>query len=287
MLNHVSKAYGHQRGVDDLSYTFTHGVYGLLGANGAGKSTLMRLICALSKPTSGSITFDGQDVITLGGAYRQILGYLPQTFGFYPDLTVHAYLSYIATLKGLRPIVAKDRIGSLLNGVGLTDQAKTKMRHLSGGMVRRVGIAQALLNDPKVLILDEPTAGLDPNERVRFRGLISQLATDRIIVISTHIVADVDYLAHQLLLMQHGRLLDHGSTDTLISRMGEVVWEVRIPVNQVEHYRETALVSHIRVEGDRAFLRIIADRQPHRVAVPVAATLEDVCLYTFGGGLDA
>ena len=168
------------------------GVYGLLGTNGAGKTTLMRMICTLMKPSRGSITCDGKDIFEMGGAYRRMIGYLPQNFGFYPDLSAREYLKYIAEIKGLRPAVAKDRIEMLLEKVGLKDMEKKKLKAFSGGMIQRVGIAQAVLNDPEILVLDEPTAGLDPNERIRFRNLITELAEKRMVILSTHIVSDVE-----------------------------------------------------------------------------------------------
>ena len=191
MVN-VTRKFGDFRAVENLNLTIENGVYGLLGVNGAGKTTLMRMICTLLPPTSGQILCDGKDIFKMDGEYRNLLGYLPQEFGFYPDFTVKDYLLYIASLKGIRPMVAGKRVKDLLAQVGLTKSANKKMKKLSGGMKRRAGIAQAMLNNPKILILDEPTAGLDPTERVRFRNLISELSEDRIVILSTHIVSDVE-----------------------------------------------------------------------------------------------
>ena len=281
MLDHVSKHYGDHRAVDAVSYALEPGIYGLLGVNGAGKSTLMRMICAILQPTRGAVRLNGKDVLTLGARYRQILGYLPQDFGFYPDLSVWDYVLYIAALKGLRPAVAKTRAEVLLDQVGLGDQHRTKMRALSGGMRRRVGIAQALLNDPQILVLDEPTSGLDPNERLRFRQLISGLGGDRLVLVSTHIVADVDYLANQLLLMAQGRFVATGTASALVDAIGQAVWEVPVMPGEVEAYRHRFRVANMRADGDATVLRIIAHEQPTPAAQPVAPTLEDVCLFYF------
>ena len=192
-IENLTKEFGQFTAVDHLNITMTSGVYGLLGVNGAGKTTLMRMLCTLLRPTSGKITCNGRDILKMDGKYREILGYLPQDFGYYPDFTVENYLLYIASIKGIRPAVAKKRVRELIAGVGLQKAARKKMKQLSGGMLRRAGIAQAMLNDPKILILDEPTAGLDPNERIRFRNLISELAENRLVLLSTHIVSDIAY----------------------------------------------------------------------------------------------
>lgn len=196
-ITELTKDFRKTRAVSQVNYTFQSGVYGLLGVNGAGKTTLMRMITTLLKPTAGTITWDGQDVVQMDKDYRRILGYLPQDFGIYPDFTVQDYLLYMASLKGIRPVLAKARAEEMLRMTGMTQHRKLKMKALSGGMKRRAGIAQAVINDPKILILDEPTAGLDPSERIRFRNLISELATDRVVLLSTHIVSDVESMAGQ------------------------------------------------------------------------------------------
>ncbi len=184
----------------------------------------MRMLCTLLKPTEGQILCNGQDIFEMDGEYRKLLGYLPQDFGFYPDFTVAEYLSYIAAIKGIRPGVAKRRIKELLHQVGLEKAAHKKMKALSGGMKRRVGIAQAMLNDPKILILDEPTAGLDPTERVRFRNLISELSQERIIILSTHIVFDIEYIANEIWLMKDGVLVQQGTLANILDSMRVSVW---------------------------------------------------------------
>ncbi|MBR4078436.1 MAG: ABC transporter ATP-binding protein [Oscillospiraceae bacterium] len=208
IIDRVSKQYKNHIAVDRVSARLHRGVYGLLGANGAGKTTLMRMLTGILTPTSGSITFDGMDVST--EEYRGILGYLPQDFGYYPEFTAMDFLLYLAALKGIPKSQAKRRAKELLELVSLQDVARRKIKTFSGGMKQRLGIAQALLNDPKLLILDEPTAGLDPKERVRFRNLIEQLGKDSIVLLSTHIVSDIEHIADEILLMRDGQLIFQG-----------------------------------------------------------------------------
>lgn len=223
----LTKDFKDFRAVDHVSCSMEQGVYGLLGVNGAGKTTLMRMICTLLRPTEGSVTWNGKDIFKMDASYRRVLGYLPQDFGFYPDFTVQDYMMYISSIKGLRSMTAKKRTELLLDQVGLRKMKKRKMRNLSGGMQRRVGIAQAMLNDPKILILDEPTAGLDPSERIRFRNLISELAEDRLVLLSTHIVSDVEFIANDILLMREGKFFMNGTAEEIISSMDQSVWSAR------------------------------------------------------------
>ena len=209
-IEHITKQYKDKLAVDDVSLSVTPGVWGLLGANGAGKTTLMRMIAGIMEPTSGRILYDGIPIGTLKESYRDIFGYLPQEFGFYPEFTVKDYLEYVAVLKGLGRKDAGRKIEELLERLSLADVRKKRIAKLSGGMKRRVGIAQALLNDPEILILDEPTSGLDPGERIRFRNLLSEFAHDRIVVISTHIVSDVEYIASQNAVMKDGKIIQIG-----------------------------------------------------------------------------
>lgn len=281
-MNNISKRFGDFAAVEDVTLTMTSGVYGLLGVNGAGKTTLMRMLCTLLKPTSGNITCDDQDIFEMDTAYRDLLGYLPQDFGFYPDFSVRDYLLYIAAIKGVRPVVARDRVERLIRQVGLEKVATRKMKRLSGGMKRRAGIAQAMLNDPRILILDEPTAGLDPNERIRFRNLISELAEDRLVLLSTHIVSDVEYIASEIWLMNGGRITNQGSADALIRAMRDDVWRVSVPRAQVSGYMARFKVANIKSSTDGAELRIVAPVRPTPDAVLETPTLEDVFLYHFG-----
>ena len=217
VIDRLTKQFQNKIAVDRVSLRLNNGVYGLLGTNGAGKTTLMRMLCGILQPTSGTIAFDGMDVSEEG--YRAILGYLPQDFGYYPEFTAMGFLLYMAALKGLPKQSAKRRANELLELVGLQEMGCKKIKTFSGGMKQRLGIAQALLNNPKLLILDEPTAGLDPKERVRFRNLIGQLGKDSIVLLSTHIVSDIEHIADEVLMMKNGNLIYHGAWD---DQMGDL-----------------------------------------------------------------
>ena len=281
-ITNLTKEFSGTRAVDSVNETLTRGVYGLLGVNGAGKTTLMRMLTTLLQPSSGSITWDGEDIFAMEGRFRSILGYLPQEFGFYPNFTVEDYLQYIASIKGLRPAVAKQRVRELLHQVGLSKARNKKMKNLSGGMKRRAGIAQAMLNDPKLLVLDEPTAGLDPNERIRFRNLISELAEDRIVLLSTHIVSDVEYIAGKIFLMKDGRIAVSGTAPELTAAMPERVWVCQVPKARIDAYLKALKVSNVKTTPEGAELRIVSAEQPTDDAVQVVPTLEDVFLCYFG-----
>ena len=281
-FKNVSKDYGNVHAVDGVTYSMDKGVYGLLGVNGAGKTTLMRMLCTAINPTSGEILLNGKDVFGLGASYRGILGYLPQNFGFYPDLSVYDYMMYIASIKGLRPIVAKKRSLQLLEQVGLSSKRKSKMRTLSGGMLRRVGIAQAMLNDPRILVLDEPTAGLDPNERIRFRNLISELSEERLVLLSTHIVSDVEYIANEIILMKDGKFFFTGSSEEIISSMEMSVWNCTVHKSELNHYLKNYLTGNVRTVSGGTELRILSKTPPAENAVQTEATLEDAFLLYFG-----
>ena len=281
-ISNLTKDFDGFKAVNNFSYQMDCGVYGLLGVNGAGKTTLMRMLTTLMKPTSGQITWDGEDVFAMDGQYRMLLGYLPQDFGYYPDFSVYDYLMYIAALKGIRPAVAKQRVKELLKQVGLVKARNKKMKTLSGGMKRRAGIAQAMLNDPKILILDEPTAGLDPSERIRFRNLISELSEDRIVLLSTHIVSDIEYIANDILLMKDGQLVISGTSEDIIDSMPESVWISRVSKSSIDICLKRFKVSNVKNIPGGAELRIISRKQPTENAIQVDATLEDVFLYYFG-----
>lgn len=281
-LNHLSRRFRDKTAVSDFTATLTPGVWGLLGANGAGKTTLMRMIAGILDPSDGQVLYNGTPLSEFGETYRAVLGFLPQDFGFPPEFSVRDYLLYAAALKGLDKQTSRQGVKELLDQVSLTEAARKKIRHLSGGMRRRVGIAQALLNDPEILILDEPTAGLDPGERVRFRNLLSELARDRIVLISTHIVSDVEYIATRHLLMKDGRLLASGTASDLVQLVDSRVWTCRVPSQDVPELESRLQVTGLRNEDDGTVtLRYLAAAPEVSGSVPAAPRLEDVYLWLF------
>ena len=290
LIDHVSKRFKDKIAVNDISLGLTPGVWGLLGANGAGKTTLMRMIAGIMQPTSGRVAYDGVPVQVLGERYRNIFGFLPQEFGFPQEFTVKEYLTYIAALKGLPERLGRRKIAELLERVSLPDVCNRKIANLSGGMKRRVGIAQALLNDPEVLILDEPTGGLDPGERVRFRNLISEFAHDRIVLISTHIVPDVEYIAACHAIIKGGRLLAAGTTEELTGLAEGKVWHCTVPAEAVPEYESRLQIAGLRNENDGSVsVRYLSERPCNSVSTAVAPRLEDLYLWMFpenerGGG---
>lgn len=286
-LIQLTKQYGSKTAIDHVNLTLCQGVYGLLGPNGAGKTTLMRLLCDLQTPSSGKITLDGQEIAGLGESYRNLLGYLPQHFGYYPDSTAWDFLMYVAALKGIGEPQAKQKSSELLEAVGLSAKAQQKIKTFSGGMKQRLGIAQALLNNPQILILDEPTAGLDPKERVRFRNLISSLAKERIILLSTHIVSDIESIADKIIILKDGQLLNYGQPQVIIQAIEGYVWDCVLPNSQIEQYADSFPISHQRNIGqDQTVLRVISQHRPLDKAISVPATLEDAYLFYFEGVVD-
>lgn len=281
-LQHLSKQYGAKRAVDDINARLAPGVYGLLGANGAGKTTLMRMICGVLGPTSGEIRLNGKTMQQLGEQYYTHLGYMPQYFGFYPDFTAREFMLYMAAVKGLDKNTAKSRTEQLLSMVNLQDVADKKIKCYSGGMKQRLGIAQAELNHPSILILDEPTAGLDPKERVRFRNLISDFAQEKIVILSTHIVSDVSYIADTILMMKGGRFLMQQPMATVTDGIRGKVWEVLADDRQAAEYSERFSVVNLHHENNMVRLRIISENVPAADAVAVEPSLEDLFLYHFG-----
>ncbi len=280
-LENVSKNYGTLRALKQVNYTFTEGIYGLLGANGSGKTTMIRLLCNLQKPTEGRILFDGKDIKKAGQNYRSILGYLPQDFGYYPDFTCYKFLFYIATLKGFSKKNAPDRIIEVLSQVDLLDVKDKEIRQLSGGMRQRLGIAQAILNDPKLLILDEPTVGVDPQERVKFRNLVHRIAHGRTVILSTHIVSDIEYTATQLLFMRLGQIVGSGTPDSLLQQLDGKIWECSVPFGEADQYYDKfKIISQINHE-DGCTLRLFHEGKPMEAAKQVKANLEDLYLYHF------
>lgn len=282
-IDNVTKVYGKKAAVVDFSTMMYSGVYGILGANGAGKTTLLRMIAELLRPTRGRITFEGESIYTMGETYRNLIGYLPQDFGFYPEFTAEDFLHYLAAAKGLSRTSAKDRTKELLELVNLNDYTKQKIKTFSGGMLKRLGIAQALLNDPLILILDEPTAGLDPKERIRFRNLISKISTNKIVLLSTHIVSDVESIANEILLIKDGHLIKQGNTEDVASLAQGKVWTIRVQPSELGIFEEKYNLANVKVEDGDIELRVISEASPAASAVPTTPTLEDAYLYIFGG----
>lgn len=281
-IRHVTKRYRDKMAAADVSLTLTAGVWGLLGANGAGKTTLMRMLAGILRPTEGQILCDGVEIGALGAAYREKLGYLPQEFGFYPEFTVQDYLEYMAALKGLPRAEAARQIDALLERVSLAEVRRKKIVKLSGGMKRRVGIAQALLNDPEILILDEPTAGLDPGERVRFRNLLSEFAQERIVLISTHIVSDVEYIAAENAVMKDGKIIAVDTTEGLVQQIEGKVWQGSAPAGELPRWEHCLQVVNLRNEPDGTVtLRYLAEAPQLPGSIPAQPRLEDLYLWLF------
>lgn len=281
-LKNLCKQYGTKCAVNNVNANLSQGVYGLLGANGAGKTTLMRMICGVLKPTSGAICLNGKSIKELGEQYYTHLGYMPQDFGFYPDFTAREFMLYMAAVKGLNTKTAKERTEQLLHMVNLHEVANKKVKSFSGGMKQRLGIAQAELNHPSILILDEPTAGLDPKERVRFRNLISDFAKEKIVILSTHIVSDVSYIADYILMMKGGQFLLSEPMETVTDGIKGKVWEFLVDNRKAEEYSRYLSVVNLHHENNMVRLRIVSDTAPTANAITVEPSLEDLFLYHFG-----
>lgn len=276
-LQDVGKQYGDIWGVRDVSLDLSPGVLGLLGPNGAGKSTLMRLITTYLTPTEGTITFDGTDIVDDPNTVRENVGYLPQDFGVYPDLTATEFLEYLAAIRGLKRKEARERIEDLLELTNLRDARDRRLGGFSGGMRQRVGIAQALLTDPDLLVVDEPTVGLDPAERVRFRNVLSSLGEDRIVILSTHIVSDVEATANEVAVLSEGRLRAHTTPEKLLEDVSDRVWELVISQDELHSLKSEYLTSTTTRRTDGVHARIVTDSPP-RDATPVSPTLEEAYL---------
>lgn len=284
-IERVTKLYnGKVWGLRDFTLEVGEGVLGLVGPNGAGKTTLMRILATVTRPTAGRVTWNDVDVVRSPDALRAELGYLPQDFGVYPNLNALEFLEYLAALRGLKARAARRRIDELLEVVNLTEVRKRPLGTYSGGMKQRIGIAQALLNDPKLLIVDEPTAGLDPEERVRFRNLLAEIAGQRVVILSTHIVTDVEAAATEIALISKGRLVTHTAPEVLIRSVEGKVWEWVIPSAQLVHAKECFLISSTLRRADGVHVRVVDDEPPDPRAKAVAPTLEDAylrCISTY------
>lgn len=281
VVKDLSKSFASKKVVNEINYTFENGVYGLLGANGAGKTTFMKMLSGLLQPSTGSILIDKINKNTMGEMYYDLIGYLPQEYGYYPEFTAINYLKYIATIKGINKNGIQKRVNEVLSIVSLESNKNVKIKTFSGGMKRRLGIAQAIINNPKILILDEPTAGLDPKERNKFRNLLSELSENRIILLSTHIVSDIESIARNILIMKEGNIISKGSVEELLKAINNFVWKVNLPYNEADQVVKEYLVSNQKNYSDYIELRIISEYPPHYSAVRIDPTLEDLFIFYF------
>ena len=277
-ITDLTKKFGHKTAVNHVDLELTPGIIGLLGPNGAGKTTMIRLLCDLTQPDSGAVLLDGENIRSMGEDYRDLLGYLPQKVGYYPWFTAEKYLMYIAALKGLSTEEAAAKAKNLLEQVGLYDDRKKRLNAFSGGMLQRVGIAQALLNDPKILILDEPTAGLDPQEQIRFRTMIAGLARDRLVILSTHIVSDVEHIATQVVMLRSGKVVAHDTIEHIRNTLTGKVCTLTVSAEEADQYRQTHLVANMQPVGEEIMLRLVCPNGFPDGAVPVEPDLEDAFL---------
>src|SRR6266850_2376172 len=283
VVHNVSKEYGGKvQALRNLELALGAGVLGLLGPNGAGKSTLMRILATITQPSSGRVLWNETEIARDPDVLRAVLGYLPQDFGIYPNLNALEFLEYLAAVRGIAAAAARNRIGELLELVNLTDAARRPLGGFSGGMRQRVGIAQALLNDPELLIVDEPTAGLDPEERLRFRNLLSELSGERIVLLSTHIVSDVEAIATHIAFIAQGHLVAHDSPEALLRAATGKAWEWVIPSDALAAVKARHRVSGTLRRGDGVHVRVVADSSPDPAARPAEATLEDAYLWMIG-----
>lgn len=283
-VKELVKCYGKKRALKGLNATLTEGVYGFLGPNGAGKSTFMNVLTGNLRATSGEILYDGKNITELGRNFRSILGYMPQQQALYPNFTAVGFLSYMAALRGMKKTEARERIPEVLRQVGLEQVAGEKIRSFSGGMKQRILIAQAVLANPEILILDEPTAGLDPKQRIAIRNLISEIAEKKIVIIATHVVTDVESVASRILLIKEGEMIADSTREELTGALAGQVWELELPQEELGRLTEDPqfLIGNISREGNRLFVRVITKEKPRQWhAAPVRPGLEDVYLYYF------
>ena len=283
-LNNVSKNFGKFTAVENISLNMDNGLYALLAPNGAGKTTIIKMITTLLNPTEGEILYDGVNIKTMGAGYRELLGYLPQDFGYYKNNTPKQYLSYLAALKGVPKKETEEKMDYLLELVGLAENADKKMKKFSGGMIQRVGIAQAMLNDPKILIFDEPTAGLDPKERVRFRNIISVLSKDRIVILSTHIVSDIESIANQVILIRDKHIYKMDSVANICNELSGKVFEMQVSDKEYAQMEEKYIILSARQEKGYMTIRVFDeadDGTDNDNKISVSPNLEDVFLVNY------
>lgn len=284
-IKNLVKEYGNHTALDGVSITLSNGIYGLLGSNGAGKSTLMNLITDNVCRTSGEILCNGVDILKLGKSFRRRLGYMPQQQGFYEQLSARAFLLYMASLKGISRKEAKKQTYELLTVVNLGEVAHKKIGEFSGGMKQRVLLAQALLGNPEILLLDEPTAGLDPKERIRIRNFISEIADNKIVLISTHVVSDIEFIAKEIILLKSGQLVSHDTCNNLIKEIENKVFEIETDKENLKYFQENYRVSNLCHNDDKIIVRTVTDYPPKDYKIqPVKPTLEDLYLYVFESG---
>ena len=283
-VEQLYKSYGKKEALQDVSFTLKKGIYGLLGENGAGKSTLMRIMSTVDFPTKGMIRYDGENIFTLDEKYRGKIGYMPQNYSVYPGFTARDFLEYMGVLKGIPKEKLKSRIAEVLEFVNLSDVAGKKVKTFSGGMKRRIGIAQAIINEPEILILDEPTAGLDPTERIRFSNIISDMGKDKIVLLSTHIVSDIEAIANNLVVVKKGTVLKTGNVDEIIQIVKGRVWETVVSHEVYQKLRVERAVIHLKQMGKEVQVRFVGEQYPGAENREAEPTLEDY--YIFAGGVN-
>lgn len=283
-LQNIAKAYD-QKVLENVNCRMEKGVYGLLGPNGAGKSTMLRVICDIEPPTSGKVLYDGQPVSRLGEDYREILGYVPQKVGYYPEFTAREFLKYMAIVKGIEEQEGKKRIDQVLEMVNLKDTGKKKIKHFSGGMKQRLGIAQAILNRPKLLVLDEPTVGLDVEERMNFKQFVSEYASDSIVIFATHIVSDIEDIGNEILILKDGTVKAQASPEKLLQNIRGRVWSMECDAGEeMRSLKKRYRISNTKVKGKRVEVRLLSEKKPGEDAVPVEGNLQDLYLFLFENG---
>ncbi len=284
ILSNVSKSFDKKNVVDDFNFTFENGIYALIGPNGSGKTTLMRMITNILSPTSGKILLDNIDINELGEKYREKLGYLPQKFGFYPNFTGWDFMMYIALLKGVPKKNACNKCKELLEFVGLYNVRHNKIKTYSGGMFQRLGIAQTLINNPEIIVMDEPTVGLDPSERNKFKNIISTLSKDKIIIISTHITSDIEYIANHVLIMSKGKLILEDNIETVCKKIENFVWKTIVYSDEeLFKMQEKYIISNIKKLNNEIEVKIVSEEKPNEIAKNITPNLEDLYLYYFKG----